>query len=987
MKRLLLALLLALPAGAMERFNYTCRTNAGPVAASCTVAVFDSGTLNLSAIFSDNGVTPKPNPFTAAVSGQYFFYAADGTYDVRMTNGTPSLGTITLGAVSLGAGGAHPVASVFGRTGAVGAQAGDYTAGQVTNAGRRDAANNWGPFFQDYGQNVTPANPSSGTRRLFVDSADGHLKLKRSNGTVYDVETGGGGGAVTSVFGRAGAVVALGGDYTASQVTNAFDLTANNDLGTHWLDLDKSNPGNPPGTQRRLFVDTADNHFKVKRADGTNIDVEAAAAVSSVFGRVGAVVAAGGDYVASQVTNAFDLTANNPVGAHWADITQIAAPAAPAAGVRRLFVDQATGKISVQTSGGFTVPLETGGTITPSTIGKSAFYSATTTLVGSATVLDASQFAGGDIGAKVNTAVASFGAGQCGTIAIPQGTFTYSTPIFLPGPCTLQGAGRTMLSPGTGGTKLIYDGPGASSAITLGSSAAAPGDAQSATVRDLAVYSNAHVCPNDGMLKWNPAAGGANKWQCYDGAVYTVPLPHLAAIQHGAFDPGITIDGLHNRITGVFVSANSIPDALQAGGFHFGLYINGCEECRFDTITVFGADVGVFLGEDNNGVKLDMIDMQYNREAGLEYTGNNNFICHMCLFQANQWFGHPDDPVKYGAGVRIMNFGSNGRGAVFSNSYFESNHGPDVYGSSSSGDIDVDHFSTVRGNFGLIKWTHCTVPDLTLVTFTGGGDQRRIVGCDLGSGAFNQGTATIVKTDITGTMTEYVSAFGSGGTPYKFYELTPGDQPATNNTLRLRTRDTTETGGLSLENVLAATAINDMPSAELHFRGNRWNGAASAPFQWMMKAYVAGADAVSGPSTLFMQEPGGAQPYLFRSDGHFRLNGLLESKIIAPTVTVYTAQAGTDATCVADGQVTTMTGNFMLTTGSGAWGVGAVCDVTFPNFLGWFTISPANAAAAAAMNARQVYVGRITNGFRLSFGVADVAATAYQFNWIGVGMY
>jgi hypothetical protein len=38
----------------------------------------------------------------------------------------------------------------------------------------------------------------------------------------------GGGGGVTSVFGRTGVVVAVGGDYTASQVTNAADVTVSN---------------------------------------------------------------------------------------------------------------------------------------------------------------------------------------------------------------------------------------------------------------------------------------------------------------------------------------------------------------------------------------------------------------------------------------------------------------------------------------------------------------------------------------------------------------------------------------------------------------------------------------------------------------------------------------------------------------------------------------------------------------------------------------
>lgn len=53
--------------------------------------------------------------------------------------------------------------------------------------------------------------------------------------------------------------------------------------------------------------------------------------------------------------------ANQDFGAFFSDFAQIAAPANPAAGVRRLFVDSATGKMSVRTSAGATVSLEESG--------------------------------------------------------------------------------------------------------------------------------------------------------------------------------------------------------------------------------------------------------------------------------------------------------------------------------------------------------------------------------------------------------------------------------------------------------------------------------------------------------------------------------------------------------------------------------------------------------------------------------------------------
>jgi hypothetical protein len=52
---------------------------------SCTVTVYDAGTLNLATIASDLGGTPKANPFTATTNGFWEFWAQDGRYDVRIS--------------------------------------------------------------------------------------------------------------------------------------------------------------------------------------------------------------------------------------------------------------------------------------------------------------------------------------------------------------------------------------------------------------------------------------------------------------------------------------------------------------------------------------------------------------------------------------------------------------------------------------------------------------------------------------------------------------------------------------------------------------------------------------------------------------------------------------------------------------------------------------------------------------------------------------
>lgn len=140
------------------------------------------------------------------------------------------------------------VSSVFGRTGDVVAQTGDYSAAQVTNA-----VSTLGSY----------ANPS------WITSLD---YSKITNTPAPPVIP------VTSVFGRTGAVVAQAGDYNASQVTNAVST-----LGSY---------ANPPWI-------TSLDYSKI-----TNVPAPPAAPVTSVFGRTGAITAQTGDYTVAQVTNA-----------------------------------------------------------------------------------------------------------------------------------------------------------------------------------------------------------------------------------------------------------------------------------------------------------------------------------------------------------------------------------------------------------------------------------------------------------------------------------------------------------------------------------------------------------------------------------------------------------------------------------------------------------------------------------------------------------
>ena len=157
---------------------------------------------------------------------------------------------------------------------------------------------------------------------------------------------GGGGGAVSSVFGRTGAVAAQSGDYSVSQVTGAAPLASPTFTGvmTHpdgtsvsssgWggsptflsnvtingnlnvagnINQTSTNPTQwsgkewtgtsvtvPSGMDFSLGVGS-DNTFKCQLASGASCMPSGGGAVSSVFGRTGAVTAQSGDYTAAQI--------------------------------------------------------------------------------------------------------------------------------------------------------------------------------------------------------------------------------------------------------------------------------------------------------------------------------------------------------------------------------------------------------------------------------------------------------------------------------------------------------------------------------------------------------------------------------------------------------------------------------------------------------------------------------------------------------------
>ena len=153
-------------------------------------------------------------------------------------------------------------------------------------------------------------------------------------------QSGGSGGTVASVFGRTGSVTAANGDYSVSQVTGAAvdsavvhlagaetisgsktfssDVTLTGNLNvsgninqtgtgpTQWSGKEWTGTTVtvPTGMDFSLGVGS-DNTFKCQLSSGASC--MPTGAVASIFGRTGAVVAAGGDYSVAQITGAAPL--------------------------------------------------------------------------------------------------------------------------------------------------------------------------------------------------------------------------------------------------------------------------------------------------------------------------------------------------------------------------------------------------------------------------------------------------------------------------------------------------------------------------------------------------------------------------------------------------------------------------------------------------------------------------------------------------------
>jgi len=223
-------------AGGGDQLASTDLSDSGNLARITTSNTFNTGTQDFSAAAHTLPAvkgTAASKPGTCTIGEMYFatdatagqnwyFCTAANTWTQQLNSGS--------GAVS----------SVFGRSGAVTAQSGDYTAAQVTNAAQINASNTFTAGTQDFSgaahtlpalkgtAAAKPAICTQGEQYFATDATAGQNLYFCTATNTWTQQVNGGGGGVTSVFGRTGAVAAQSGDYTAAQVTNAAQTNAGN---------------------------------------------------------------------------------------------------------------------------------------------------------------------------------------------------------------------------------------------------------------------------------------------------------------------------------------------------------------------------------------------------------------------------------------------------------------------------------------------------------------------------------------------------------------------------------------------------------------------------------------------------------------------------------------------------------------------------------------------------------------------------------------
>lgn len=239
-----------------------------------------------------------------ATSGDYSFSLISGTAAVGQ-GGTGLTATGADGNVLTASGGAWisaappsaPVSSVFGRTGAVTAQSGDYSFSLIS--GTATSAQG-GTGFTTYTKgDVIHASAINTLSKLPIGTSGQVLTVSGGDAAWVDP-------IVSSVFGRTGAIIATSGDYSFSLISGTAVETQG---GTNQTTYTKGDilHATAANTLSKLAIGSTGQVLTVVSGDAAWATLPTAP-VTSVFGRTGAVVATSGDYSFSLISGTAGAT-------------------------------------------------------------------------------------------------------------------------------------------------------------------------------------------------------------------------------------------------------------------------------------------------------------------------------------------------------------------------------------------------------------------------------------------------------------------------------------------------------------------------------------------------------------------------------------------------------------------------------------------------------------------------------------------------------
>lgn len=234
----------------------------------------------------------------------------------------------------------------------------------------------------------------------------------------------------------------------------------------------------------------------------------------------------------------------------------------------------------------------------------SASNTATSTIGNFGGILDATSFAGSDIGAQVNAAYAACPLKSC-IITIPRGSFSFSTPIIL----DTNGKRALLRGAPAGGTELTYTGTATSTRINWGIQASGIDHTSGCGIQDVTLIGNSYATSSSPQIGLE--VGGANGSDC-------TTLTNVN-IQHFGYGLWLSANEYHfNWYNGVIRDNGQLLHVMAAS--------NSGEDLNF---------YGAFLTDGANLNPWECIWFDNSATENTIFHGGQINDCHTHILQAN----------------------------------------------------------------------------------------------------------------------------------------------------------------------------------------------------------------------------------------------------------------------------------------------------------------------------------------------------------------